>query len=72
MKAATPRTSSAHLESDAVDEEALRGFGVRSADDDMTSLRGRIGSSRMTAGATMVLSFGTAGSVVRPDRGWIL
>ena len=67
MKVARPADLVAHLESDAVYEEALRGFGVGSADDDVTQLAGPDRFFVQDGRCTTVLSFGTAGPVVRPD-----
>jgi hypothetical protein len=62
----------AHLESDAIYEETLRGFGIGSADDDVTQFAGSNRFFAQDSWCTMVLSFGPAGPVVRPERGRIL
>ena len=62
----------AHLESDAVYEEALRGFGVGSADDDVTQFAGPDRFFAQDGRCAMVLSLGTAGPVVRPGHHRIL
>jgi hypothetical protein len=54
----------AHLESDAGREEALRGFGVRSADHDMAQFPGPVRFLAQDAWRSIVLSFGAAGPVV--------
>src|SRR6202023_3339464 len=54
-----------HLESNAVDEESLRGLGVGSADDDVTQFAGADRCFAQDGWCTVVLSIRTAGPVVR-------
>ena len=62
----------AYLESDPIDEEALRGFGVGSADDDVAELAGTDRSIAPDYGCAIVCSFDPTRPVVARDRRWIL
>jgi hypothetical protein len=58
----------AHLEPDAVDEEALRGLGVRSADDDVSQFARLDRTFAQDPRGTIILSVATTGRVGQRDR----
>jgi len=62
----------AYLESDPIDEEALRGFGVGSADDDVAELAGTDRSIAPDCCCAIVCSFDPTRPVVARDHRWIL
>jgi hypothetical protein len=61
----------AHLESDAVNEEAARGLGVRGADDDMTQFARADRFLAQDPWSPIVLPVVSTGPVTRSDGGFL-